>query len=125
MGGPGGAPRPMLGGMPRPMGPPGGPQVRPPAQANPQMMAAGSGGSGTEQQIQEVLTALGNLFNVYSQVESNAKAKQQTETVYNLLKDRLQEGSLSPHVLSMLLPMLMAADQNNLQVAQNIHKDMI
>jgi hypothetical protein len=30
------------------------------------MMAAGSGGSGTEQQIQEVLTALGNLFNVYS-----------------------------------------------------------
>ena len=25
----------------------------------------------------------------------------------------------------MLLPMLTAADQNNLQVAQNIHKDMI
>ena len=89
------------------------------------MMAAGSGGSGTEQQIQEVLTALGNLFNVYSQVEPNAKVKQQTETVYNLLRDRLQEGGLSPHVLSMLLPMLIAADQNNLTVAQNLHKDMI
>ena len=74
------------------------------------MMAAGSGGSGTEQQIQEVLTSLGNLFSVYSQVESNVKAKQQTETVYNQLRDRLQEGSLSPHVLSMLLPMLVAAD---------------
>lgn len=34
MGGPGGAPRPMLGGMPRPIGPPGGPQVKQP-QTNP------------------------------------------------------------------------------------------
>ena len=122
MGPPGGATRPMIG-MPRPMGP-GGAQVRPP-QSNTQMMAAGSGGSGTEQQVQEVLNALGNLFNVYSQVEPNAKVKQQTEIVYNLLRDRLQEGTLSPNVLSMLLPMLVAADQNNLQVAQNIHKDMI
>ncbi len=62
---------------------------------------------------------------MYSQVEPNAKVRQQTELVYNTLRDRLQEGSISPHVLSMLLPMVQAAEQNNIQVAQNIHKDII
>ena len=51
--------------------------------------------------------------------------RQQTEVVHNTLRDRLQEGSISPHVLSMLLPMVQAAEQNNIQVAQNIHKDII
>lgn len=114
MTGPAGGPRPMV---------PGGVQTRPPAPSH--MMGGGSGGSATEASAQEVIVSLNNLFDVYSKVEPNAKMRQQTEVVYNMLKDRIQEGSITPHVLSMLHPMLQAAEHNNFVSAQNIHKDMI
>lgn len=112
---PGGAP-PM--GAPRPMGMQG-----PRNPAPQQMMAAGSGGSA--ESSQEVITALANLFNIYGQVEQNIKMKQETEIKYNLLKDRLQEGSVSPGVVSLLKQMTQAAEVNNFASALGLHKDLI
>lgn len=95
----------MGGGAP-PMGGFGGPRPGPPGQVRPppsnQMMGAGSGGSTDTASSQEVLSSLGNLFNLYSQVEQNQKAKQETESKYSVLRDRLAEGSVSPQVVSIL-----------------------
>ena len=66
-----------------------------------------------------------NLFNVYTQVESNQKMKQSIEQMFNILRDRLQEGSISPHILSIVRPMVQAAEQNNTPAAQNLHKDLV
>ena len=100
-------PRP---GMPRP-------------QANPVM--AGSGGSAEAASSQEVISSLTNLFNVYTQVEPNQKVKQETESKYIVLRDRLQEGVVSPQVVGLLKQMTIAADQNNFAAALNMHKDLI
>ena len=58
-------------------------------------MMAGSGGS-ADASSQEVSVNLTNLYNVYSQVELNAKIKMETESKYVVLRDRLLEGTVSP-----------------------------
>ena len=93
--------------------------------ASPQVTMGGSGGM-PEASSQEVITSLNNLFNVYTQVEPNQKARQETESKYNLLRDRLQEVSvLSPHLVSLLKHMTAAAEQNNIPSALSLHKELI
>ena len=45
--------------------------------------------------------------------------------MFVLLRDRLSEGSISALTLSLVRPMVQAAEQNNLAVAQNLHKDLV
>jgi hypothetical protein len=45
--------------------------------------------------------------------------------MFILLRDRLSEGSISALTLSLVRPMVQAAEQNNLAVAQNLHKDLV
>ena len=68
--------------------------VRPPG-VRPQHLMAGSGES-AEASSQEIIMSITNLFNQYAQVEPNKKVLQETEQKYQILRDRLQEGQISP-----------------------------
>lgn len=50
--------------------------------------------------------------------------KQETESKFNLIRDRLQEGQISPYVVGLLKGMTQAAEQNNFVGAANLHKEM-
>lgn len=76
------------------------------------MMGAGSGGS-ADASSQEILQTINNFLGIYSQYEMNQKVKQETETKINILKERLNDNSVSPTALNLLKGVLVSAERND------------
>ena len=68
--------------------------------------------------------SLSNLLVIYQQVETNQKAKQDNESKFSILKDRLLEGSVSQPVLALLKGMTLATDQGNFTQVGSLHREL-
>lgn len=55
----------------------------------------------------------------------NQKVKLETESKYNLLKERLVENQISPAVIGFLKGMTSAVERNDFGTALNIHKELV
>jgi len=52
--------------------------------------------------VQDIVGGIQNLFNIYVQIETNQKAKSETEAKYNIMMQKIQGGQLQEMTMQKL-----------------------